>query len=366
MKNYFLKLLVATVVMLSFIIIVMGNASHAQDVVVEAISADVTVDSVILDADTAVRTESYFTAEKETTPWGTVVFKGEYGPDLGIGETGSIYYFSDPLTGTQISYKEEGLGVGQLGVLAGYTGKYSPLASSQYGVFAGDTDYSKLLSSTPGFSTYQQMGGNIMGSYQYSTERPDPLYLAAQQLSAYPQTQQLGQTLGALSLLGALGGGAYTSSYYPGSVYTQGALSSRYYPGSVYTQGALSTLGSLGGYSLTGTRPVSTSFYTGITQPSSYTYGYPAAAAVAQPSYTYAYPTLQSQYAYGGYGGVSRYPYSTNVTASPYDPYRLNAGTLAGTTTSPQTPPASQTASGQAAEGCIDIGGVTYCPQNTN
>ncbi|MGA1871559.1 MAG: hypothetical protein ACMUJM_23780 [bacterium] len=310
MKKNLFSILLAGLMTLSFIAMIMANGSHAQDVAVQATSAELEKDTAVVAPEDATRKETWYTAEKKTTPWGGYVFQGAYGSDLGIGEQGSVYFMYDPATGTQVSYKQEGLGVGQLGVLAGYTGKYSQFGPQQYGIFTGETDYSKLLTTTPGFSTYEKVGGDIMGSFQYSAQQPDYLALAAQQLIARPQTQQLGATLGALSLLGALGGGTYGTSLYSG-LGTYGTGFPRSFVST--STGITPSLGSLGGYTYTGASPSSmTGYYSsGVQQP--YAYGYPSAVSAGQPSYTglYGYPAAQQQYTYGG--GITQIPYTTGA-----------------------------------------------------
>jgi len=143
------------------------------------------------------RNADYYNVQYGTSPFGGTWTMGQYGPDVGIGEQGYQYQYSDPLTGTFVSYSSSGIGAGLGGIWAGYNGMYSNVAQQSYGPYAyGNTPE---VQPTVGWSTQGSTSGNLFG---YNTN-----YYQAQ-----PATYGLmGGLLGGLG--GYYGGGYGLSGY---------------------------------------------------------------------------------------------------------------------------------------------------------
>jgi len=119
------------------------------------------------------RTANWYEVNYGTTSLGGTFLTGQYGPDIGIGEQGFVYQYSNPLTGQYISYQSSGIGYGVGGPYAGYGGQFSPVAQASYGPFAyGNTP---TLSPTPGVNTSGYLYGNLWGqNTNYYSAQYDP------------------------------------------------------------------------------------------------------------------------------------------------------------------------------------------------
>lgn len=86
---------------------------------------------------------------------------GRFGPDVGIGEQGTIYRYSNPLTGQNFTYSSTGIGLGLGGPFLGYGGMFSPVAGASYGPFA--FGQIPIVGPTPGYDTTGYISGNLWG-----------------------------------------------------------------------------------------------------------------------------------------------------------------------------------------------------------
>jgi hypothetical protein len=144
-----------------------------------------------VDGEEAVRGSDYYETQVVTDAYGGTLLTGQFGPDVGIGEQGTIYKYTDPRTGTVVSYSTTNMGVGLGGVAAGYGGMYSPYAQGSYGMFAGGNQ--PTAQATPGLNTQQYQSGNIFGqNTQFSQATPDPYASTALSMMQNPQTAGLG------------------------------------------------------------------------------------------------------------------------------------------------------------------------------
>ena len=120
---------------------------------------------------TATRDAQWYQAQYGTNPLGGSWMMGRFGPDFGIGEQGYTYQYSDPLTGSYISYTTSGLGMGIGGPLLGYQGMFSQAAMQSYGPFAYGNN--PMPASTFGWSTEGYTSGSAFGPYtNYYSAQP--------------------------------------------------------------------------------------------------------------------------------------------------------------------------------------------------
>jgi hypothetical protein len=153
------KLTLSAILMISFIIFAMMFSQTSA-------FAQASQDQVIRQAD-------WYKVNYGTDASGGTILIGQYGPDVGIGEQGTVYQYANPLTGQFVSYRTTDIGVGFGGPLLGYGGMFSPVAQASYGPFAyGQTP---VVSPTPGFDTAGFLFGNLWGqNVNYYEARPNP------------------------------------------------------------------------------------------------------------------------------------------------------------------------------------------------
>ena len=119
------------------------------------------------------RNAQWYQAYYGSDSLGGTFLRGEFGPDVGIGEQGFVYQYSNPLTGQYVSYQSSGIGYGVGGPLVGYGGQFSPVAEASYGPFA----YGNIptVSPTPGVNTRGFISGDLWGrNTSYYEAQYDP------------------------------------------------------------------------------------------------------------------------------------------------------------------------------------------------
>ncbi|MGA1823151.1 MAG: hypothetical protein ACMUIP_00715 [bacterium] len=173
---------------------------------------------------TVIRNADWFQQNVTTTGWGGIMQQYSFGPDVGYGETGTGYYYYDPLTGASVNYSTTGIGMGALWAPV-YGGMGSALGSVSYGPFV--TGQAPAVTPTYGYDTQSSIAGNAFGQgYQYSVSRPNLTSLLSMSLLQNPLTMGTGLALAYSSLgFGGYGYGSgypfgYSSYTYPG--YTGG------------------------------------------------------------------------------------------------------------------------------------------------
>ena len=143
-------------------------------------------------SNTSDRTAAWYNTQYGTTQWGGTWMRGQFGPDVGIGQQGSVFQYTDPMTGAYVSYSSTGLGMGAGGLFAGYGGWDSPLAAISYGPFA----YGNTPQVMPTF------GWNTQGSASGGLWAPQTSFYQAQP----GLTWMLGGGLFGLGGFGGFGG----------------------------------------------------------------------------------------------------------------------------------------------------------------
>lgn len=122
------------------------------------------------------RSASWYQAQYGTGPFGQNWMIGSFGPDYGIGEQGMRYQYTDPLTGSYVSYSTTGMGMGLGGPLAGYGGMFSPAAAISYGPFAYGNNPQPMP--IPGYSTEGYTSGGLFSpNVNYYSAQPSLLGL---------------------------------------------------------------------------------------------------------------------------------------------------------------------------------------------
>jgi len=148
-----------------------------------------TEDDTVSESD-ATRTESFFKSDSQTTAWGATFNQYQFAPDVGYGETGYGYEYTDPLTGAYVSYSTSGMGMGAV-PLPVYGGMNSQFAQASYGPYA--FGQKPTTQATPGYDTQSSIGGDAFGTqYSYQTGTPNLTALAGWSLAQNPQTAALG------------------------------------------------------------------------------------------------------------------------------------------------------------------------------
>ncbi|MEW5800893.1 MAG: hypothetical protein AB1847_02205 [bacterium] len=146
------------------------------------------------------RNANWYETQYGTSPFGGTWIMGQFGPDIGYGEQGVSYQYSDPLTGSYVSYMSTGMGMGLGGPFVGYGGMYSPVAAQSYGPYANGNN--PQIQPTPGWSTKGYSSGNLFGqSTNYYQAQPALFGLGLYGLGGYG--------LGGYSSLGLYGLGGY-------------------------------------------------------------------------------------------------------------------------------------------------------------
>jgi len=107
------------------------------------------------------RSASWHETQYGTNAWGGTWMLGQFGPDVGYGEQGTVYQYTDPMSGTYVSYSSTGMGMGLGGPLMGYGGMFSPVAQASYGPYAGGNR--PQVGSTPGYDTQGYLSGSLWG-----------------------------------------------------------------------------------------------------------------------------------------------------------------------------------------------------------
>jgi hypothetical protein len=138
---------IITILMFSFVLCVMG----ARNIAIAEENEECVGEECTVDGEEADRTQSWHETQTGTTAWGGTFISGQFGPDVGIGETGQYYQSIDPLTGATTSFYTTGLGSGIGGALAGYGGMFSQYGQDSYGPYAGGNR--PQVQPTPGYDT---------------------------------------------------------------------------------------------------------------------------------------------------------------------------------------------------------------------
>ncbi|MGA1825907.1 MAG: hypothetical protein ACMUIP_14725 [bacterium] len=188
---------------------------------------------------TASRTQSWYKKETQTTPIGGTATQWSYGADLGWGETGSGFSYTNPLTGATVTYSTTGYAMGTVAAPI-YGGAQSIFGQGTYGPLLQTAATGKAPQTSPtiGWTTQTSQAGNLFGTgYTYTAAQPDYGILLATQLTKNPSTQALGNVLLGLSTINWVNAatsylaqpsyGYYTSQPYYGYP-TTGAYGIRY------------------------------------------------------------------------------------------------------------------------------------------
>ncbi|MGA1867965.1 MAG: hypothetical protein ACMUJM_05385 [bacterium] len=226
-----------TLVLFIFAVSFMSSApitradEYEDDIVVgKSVNEGTRGDHGMVDEEDAERSADLYQHDTMTSPWGEVIQTWHYEPDVGYGEVGEGYIYTNPLTGESVSYQVTGMGMGAI-PLPIYGGMGSEFGQASYGIFS--TGQIPVVQSTPGVYTETSTAGSAFGEgYQYAASRPDPTAMMATSLMQNPSTAALGYALAYTS--GGLGSFSLPTSF--GGVGGIGGLGS-----------SISSFGSLGG-----------------------------------------------------------------------------------------------------------------------
>jgi hypothetical protein len=174
------------------------------------------------------RSASWHETTFQTDAFGRTWTVGQFGPDVGYGEQGTMYEYTDPMSGAYVSYSSTSMGTGAGGIMAGYGGMFSPLAQASYGPYAGGGR--PQVESTWGYDTQGYLSGSAWGN-NTSYYQAQPNFMAQMMLGFG----------GFGGLLGGYGGG-YSGAY-------SGAYSGNYGAQSYGGFGGFSPFGGFGGFS---------------------------------------------------------------------------------------------------------------------
>jgi hypothetical protein len=146
MNRQFLKKLFVGITICCLMTVVMGSLAKADS------NDDSDID----------RNASWHETQYGTDAFGGTWMLGQFGPDVGYGEQGMIYEYSDPMNGTYVSYQSTDMGMGFGGPLMGYGGMFSPIAEASYGPYAGGNR--PQVQATPAWDTQGYVSGDLWGN----------------------------------------------------------------------------------------------------------------------------------------------------------------------------------------------------------
>jgi hypothetical protein len=176
---------------------------HEDDIVVgESVGEETRGDHGNGDEEDAERSADVYQHDTSTSPYGETFQRWSFSPDIGYGEVGEGYSYTNPMTGETVSYQVTGMGMGAI-PLPIYGGMGSQYGQASYGIFASGGV--PVVQSTPGMHTQTSAAGSAFGDgYQYAASQPDPTAMVAMSLIQNPSTAGLGYAMAFSS--GALGG----------------------------------------------------------------------------------------------------------------------------------------------------------------
>jgi hypothetical protein len=202
-----------------------ARADEREDEIVvgERVGQQMKDDHGMTDEEDAERSAAIYQHDSVVSPYGTTYQQWSYAPDIGYGEVGEGFSYSNPLTGETVSYQVTGIGMGAI-PLPVYGGMASQYGQASYGMFSNGSI--PVVPSTPGVYSETSTAGSAFGEgYQYAASMPDPTAIVAINLIQNPSTAALGYAI----------------------AYNSGAMSSVSLPTSIGSLGSgLSSLGSLG------------------------------------------------------------------------------------------------------------------------
>lgn len=147
----------------------------------------------MIDEEEAERSANVYQHDTVTSPYGETYQSWFYAPDIGYGEVGEGYSYTNQLTGETVSYHVTGMGMGSI-PLPVYGGMGSQYGLASYGIFANGAI--PVVQPTPGVYTETSTAGSAFGEgYQYAASRPDPTAIVATSLMQNPSTAALGYAL---------------------------------------------------------------------------------------------------------------------------------------------------------------------------
>lgn len=154
------------------------------------------------DDDNVSRNANWYEVNTGTSASGGTWISSMFGPDVGYGEQGTRYEYTDPITGTYTSYSQTGMGQapGMAGLLPIYGGMFSSVGSQSYGPYAGGQN--PTVQQTPFYDTQGYMSGSLWGP---NTQ--------AMQAQYNPMGGMMGMLFGTF---GGYGGGSNYSAGYGG------------------------------------------------------------------------------------------------------------------------------------------------------
>jgi hypothetical protein len=209
-----------------------ARADESEDdiVVGERVDEETRGDHGMVDEEDAERSSDVYQHDTMTSPWGETYQTWSYAPDVGYGEVGEGYSYTNQLTGETVSYQVTGMGMGSV-PLPIYGGMGSEFGQASYGIFSSGG--APIVQPTPGVHTETSTAGSAFGEgYQYAASRPDPTAMIATGLMQNPSTAALGYAMA----FSAGGLGSFSS---PTSIGGLGGVSG--------LGSGLSSFGSLGG-----------------------------------------------------------------------------------------------------------------------
>ncbi len=169
MKKQFLKIALVGIITACFLILVMGRVANAQWLNWGNFGNlgwnfdNSWMNNSEVDEDELTRGDHYYNINTGTSASGGTWIRSDFGPDIGYGEQGSHYEYTDPMTGAYTSYSQSGMGQaqGMAGWLPVYGGMFSAVGDQSYGPYSrGQTP---SVQQTPFYDTQGYMSGNLWG-----------------------------------------------------------------------------------------------------------------------------------------------------------------------------------------------------------
>jgi len=176
MKKQFSKIALAGIITACFLMLVMGRVANAQYFGNQFNFGNLGnfgdfgwnfdnswMQNSEMNEDELTRGAAWYEVNTGTSASGGTWISSQFGPDMGYGEQGTRYEYTDPMTGMYTSYSSTSMGQapGMMGTVPIYGGMFSAVGDQSYGPYSRGQNPS--VQQTPFYDTQGFMSGSLFG-----------------------------------------------------------------------------------------------------------------------------------------------------------------------------------------------------------